>query len=85
MSEGFDWHDIVESAYNQISPRDNADVTVQSITDATEQKCTALVNPAGGAGWVDSRETVEVNETLVTIKHVEETGLGEQRVEVTVV
>lgn len=84
MPESIDWHETIESAYKQISPRDNPDVTVQSITDATEQKCTAVVNPAGGTGWVDSSETVEVNETLVTIKHVEDAGLGEQQVEVTV-
>lgn len=84
MPDGIDWYETVESAYKQISPRDDTDVTVQSITDATERKCTAVVNPPGGAGWVDSRETVEVKESLVTIKHLEDTGLGEQRVEVTV-
>lgn len=83
MPEGIDWHEITESAYKEISPRDDADVTIQSITNATEQKCTAVVNPAGSAGWVDSRETVEVNGTFVSIKHVGDTGLGEQRVEVT--
>lgn len=79
-----EWYDIVEAAYAEISPRGDPDgITVHTVEIIDDNTCTALVNPPGGAGWVDGLEAVKVDGELVSVREIEgKTGIGEQRVKV---
>jgi len=78
-----EWYEIVEAAYAAISPRDDPKITVHNVDLIDDETCTALVNPPGSAGWVDNRESVEVEGNTVSLREIEgETGAGEQSVRV---